>query len=216
MDETIETLTVGVRADTAAFAQDAAAMQASLQGSLGSGADRAGSLIEASLAKAVKSGQLGFDTLKQTALSALSEIAAQSLCSGLGALFGTGAATGAIVGSGADAATGGAAGGLVSLGGRLVGSLLGLPGRATGGPVSPGRAYVVGERGPEMFVPTSAGSIAPAVTAPVAPAGTSGATRDVRVAISIAAPAGAEPRALARSGRQGAQAVSRALAQADR
>jgi hypothetical protein len=33
--------------------------------------------------------------------------------------------------------------------------------RAEGGPVSTGRAYVVGERGPEMFVPKSAGTIIP-------------------------------------------------------
>ena len=41
----------------------------------------------------------------------------------------------------------------------LLGSILGLPGRATGGPVSPGRGYLVGERGPELFVPTSAGRV---------------------------------------------------------
>lgn len=34
--------------------------------------------------------------------------------------------------------------------------------RANGGPVSAGRGYVVGERGPEMFVPGMSGSIVPA------------------------------------------------------
>lgn len=34
--------------------------------------------------------------------------------------------------------------------------------RALGGPVSPGRPYPVGERGPELFVPYQAGSIVPA------------------------------------------------------
>lgn len=34
-------------------------------------------------------------------------------------------------------------------------------GRASGGPVAAGRAYVVGERGPELFVPQSSGQIAP-------------------------------------------------------
>jgi phage-related minor tail protein len=34
-------------------------------------------------------------------------------------------------------------------------------GRAGGGPVSAGGAYLVGERGPEMFVPAGAGQIAP-------------------------------------------------------
>ena len=30
-------------------------------------------------------------------------------------------------------------------------------GRAAGGPVAAGRAYLVGERGPEMFIPTTSG-----------------------------------------------------------
>ena len=34
-------------------------------------------------------------------------------------------------------------------------------GRATGGPVSSGTSYVVGERGPELFVPNTAGTIVP-------------------------------------------------------
>ncbi len=38
-----------------------------------------------------------------------------------------------------------------------------LPGlRADGGPVLPGGAYLVGERGPELFTPASAGAIEPA------------------------------------------------------
>jgi phage-related minor tail protein len=36
-----------------------------------------------------------------------------------------------------------------------------LPGRASGGPVSGGQAYVVGESGPEMFIPAAAGNIVP-------------------------------------------------------
>ncbi len=38
---------------------------------------------------------------------------------------------------------------------------LGLPGRASGGPVSSGQPYLVGERGPELFVPGSNGRIVP-------------------------------------------------------
>ena len=37
----------------------------------------------------------------------------------------------------------------------------GVPGRALGGPVSSGRPYIVGEVGPELFVPSSSGSIKP-------------------------------------------------------
>jgi hypothetical protein len=36
-----------------------------------------------------------------------------------------------------------------------------LPGRALGGPVSANKAYLVGERGPEVFVPGFAGNIIP-------------------------------------------------------
>lgn len=189
MDDDIETLVVGVRADTATFAADAAAMRASLEGSLGTGATRAAGLIESGLARAVRSGKLGFDDLGRTALSVLGSIAAQAISSGLSSATGS-------------------SGGLVSLGTKLIGAALGLPGRATGGPVSPGRAYMVGERGPEMFVPTSAGSIA----ASASPA----AARDVRVAITLVSSGGDEPRALARSGRQVARAVSDALARAER
>ena len=87
--------------------------------------------------------------------------------------------------------------------GTLVGAIMGLPGRATGGPVSPERPYLVGERGPELFVPASAGRVETAL----APQ-----PRDVRVAITIAAPAGTSaPQALQRSSRQVASAVRRAL-----
>jgi phage-related minor tail protein len=88
------------------------------------------------------------------------------------------------------------------LGGGAAG-LLGLPGRATGGPVSPGRAYVVGERGPELFVPTSSGRVE-------AGAPTRGA---VRVTVNIASPSG-EPGFMARSNRQIARSVRRALERA--
>jgi hypothetical protein len=46
--------------------------------------------------------------------------------------------------------------------GGAIGGALGFGGnRAMGGPVSSGTAYVVGERGPELFVPGSSGSIVP-------------------------------------------------------
>jgi hypothetical protein len=106
---------------------------------------------------------------------------------------------GAISGIGNSPAPTPGSGGL----GALVGAIMGLPGRATGGPVSPERPFVVGERGPELFVPTSAGRIETAL--PQAP-------RDVRVAITIAAPPGTSaPQALQRSSRQVASAVRRAL-----
>ena len=89
--------------------------------------------------------------------------------------------------------------------GAGIGGLLGLPGRATGGPVSPGRGYLVGERGPEVFVPASAGA--------VRTLGEGRGARDVRVSINVVTPPGSSgAQALQRSSRQVASAVRRALA----
>lgn len=41
----------------------------------------------------------------------------------------------------------------------IFGSILGVPGLAAGGPAMAGKPYLVGEQGPELFVPNSAGSI---------------------------------------------------------
>jgi len=143
-------------------------------------------------AKVITTGKAGFADLEKSAVAALGEIAAQAVSNGLASLLG--------------GVSGG--GGLATIGSSLVGALLGSPGRATGGPVSPGRPYMVGEQGPELFVPASAGTIAPAAG--------NAAPRAVNVAISINAPTATEPQALARSSRQVARAVNRALAQAER
>lgn len=186
---------VGVRADAAAFARDVAEMRAALEGPLAAGADRAGRAIETTLARAVRSGKLGFEDLKGVALAAMGEIAASALQVGIGSL----------VGGGARGVGGGLAGGLS---GVLL-AALGAPGRATGGPVSPGRPFWVGERGPELFVPTAAGSVLPT---PGAGGSVGGGAREVRVSIAINAAADAAPAALARSSRQVARAVKAALA----
>lgn len=184
--DTIDTMLIDVRASTQGFASDVATMRGSLDGTLVSGFAAAGKVLESSLVSAVKRGSASFLDLRTMALGVINDIAAQSVRGLFSGLLG--------------AATGG--GGL----GAALGSLTGLPGRATGGPVSPGAAYVVGERGPELFVPTSAGSIA-ANSGP-------GGTRDVRVAITVNAPAGEAGQALQRSSRQIASAVRRALVQA--
>ncbi|MEA3064648.1 MAG: hypothetical protein QOJ27_1094, partial [Sphingomonadales bacterium] len=85
--------------------------------------------------------------------------------------------------------------------GRLLGAALGLPGRATGGPVAPGRPYLVGERGPELFVPTASGRVE----------AERGGAREIRLSVTINAPGGEAPQALARSSRQVARAVKQAL-----
>lgn len=43
----------------------------------------------------------------------------------------------------------------------LGGGVFGIEARAAGGPVRGGRSYLVGERGPELFTPTTSGSITP-------------------------------------------------------
>ena len=184
MDEEIERLVVSVRADTASFARDVAAMRGELEGPLVAGAGRAGRLIDSSLAKAILTGKTGFDDLKKVALAAMSDIAQASLRS----LFHS-------PGGGSFGA------GLINGLGSLIGSMLGAPGRATGGPVSAGRPYRVGENGPELFVPSSSGRIEQV----------GGGTRDVRVAISIQAPAASDPQVLRQSSRQVARAIRSAL-----
>jgi hypothetical protein len=184
MDEEIERLVVSVRADTSAFARDVASMRGELEGPLVAGAGRAGRLIDSVLAKAIVTGKTGFDDLKKVALAAMADIAQASLR----ALF--------------QAPGGGSFGaGLLNGLGSLVTSLLGAPGRATGGPVSAGRAYVVGENGPELFVAPSGGRIEKA----------GGGSRDVRVAIAIQTPAPSDPQVLRQSSRQVARVIRSAL-----
>ncbi len=191
MDEEIERMVVSVRADTAAFARDVGEMRGVLDGPLVAGADQAGRMIEDSLMRAIRKGKIGFEDLRQVVLAVMAEIAAAAVRGGLDALFGRSPGGG----------SGGGANGLLSLATSL---FSGAPGRATGGPVSPGRAYMVGERGPELFVPTGAGRVE---------ASGNGGARDVRISISVNARAGEAPEALARSGRQVARAVRAALAE---
>ena len=185
MDEEIERLLVSVRADTSLFARDVAAMRGELEGPLAVGVDRAGRALENALLRAVRTGKLGFDDLKRVALSAMAEIAASAIRGGIGFMSGGGGVQGLLAGAA-----------------QQLPILLGLPGRSTGGPVSPGRGYLVGERGPELFVPTASGRVETA----------RGGGRNIRMNITINAPAGTEPQALSRSSRQVARAVKRALA----
>lgn len=186
-DDGVESLLVEVRAGTQGFTQDIQAMRSTFDSTLVDGFARAGDVLERGLTGAIRRGSLGFDDLKRIALGTIDAIAAQAV-QGLFA---------------GQSGGGGGIGGLLNLGG-LIGSVLGLPGRATGGPVSPGRGYLVGERGPELFVPTSSGRVVPN-------GGEARAGRDVRVSINVVAPSGNAPQALQRSSRQVASAVRRAL-----
>ncbi|QDK34492.1 tail tape measure protein [Sphingomonas sp. IC081] len=190
MSDEIDSLLVDVRASTDGFTRDIARMRSSVDSNLVSGFTQAGQALEKGLTGAIQRGSLGFDDLKRVALGTLSDIAAQSvqgLFSSPGGSSSPGSSTASLSG--------------------LFAGLLGLPGRATGGNVSPGRGYIVGERGPEMFVPTSAGRIETGN-----PGGVSGGGRDVKVSIHLSSPRGSSvPQSLQRSSRQVASTVRRAL-----
>lgn len=176
MDD-LDALALNVRADTEAFARDVAAMRGTLSDALTEGAEAAGRGIESALRRAARTGRLEFEDLARVAGRALGEIASAALR--LDGGLGLGAAV-----SGAG--------------------LLGLPGRATGGPVSPGQAYLVGERGPEMFVPSASGRVET-----MAPRGAA-----VNVTVNVTAPREAGAPFMAQTGRQVARSLRRALEQA--
>ena len=185
----LDTLVIRVRADTAGFMAGVGDIRRELDGPLAQGVDRAGSGIERALARAAVTGKFGFEDLRRVALSALADIAAGALRTDIGALFG---------GSGG----GGLAGALTSSIGSLFG---GVPGRATGGPVTSGSAYLVGERGPELFVPTAAGRVETMAAGRHGP---------VSVTINVAAARDATPALMQQTGTQVARAVRQALQRA--
>lgn len=57
--------------------------------------------------------------------------------------------------------------------------------RAAGGPVAAGEPYIVGEQGPEWFVPDAAGTILPAGRSPQARGGDTGASTPANAPINI-------------------------------
>ena len=189
MDEEIERLVVSVRADTAGFAKDVAEMKGQLDGPLADGLEGVGSALESGLRRAIRRGSLDFQDLKSVALSVMSDIANAALNSGLNSLFG---------GNSGD--------GLLGIGTSILTAALGAPGRATGGPVTGGRPYLVGEQGPELFVPTSAGRIEPSMAA--------NAANNIRMTINISDNGqGSAHDQLRRSSRQVARAVRNSLTQ---
>ena len=169
MADDIEQLMVDVRASTSGFTADVQQMRSSFDSILVDGLGRAGDVLERGLLSAIRRGSLGFEDLRRVALAVIGDIAANAVQAALGSLGSIGGGSGGF----------GQAGGLLNLAATLIGGALGQPGRATGGLVSAGRGYLVGERGPELFVPSSAGKIEPH-------AGSRGG-RDVRVSIQVVA-----------------------------
>lgn len=97
---------------------------------------------EDAFADFVTTGKLSFSSLATSIVADLARIAAKKAIAGF-------------VGSALDAASGDSGGWASAFKGLLSGA------RATGGPVTGGASYLVGERGPEIFTPNSTGSITP-------------------------------------------------------
>lgn len=136
---------------------------------------RAGESLTRSLARAAADGEISLAELAQAVVTAVNAVAGES---GAGGAAGTGP------------------GGLGRAVAQVVGGLFGGT-RADGGPVAAGAAYVVGERGPEVFRPMTAGTIETA----------SVGGSPVTVNLSL----GGGPQALLRSEAQIAQMLARAV-----
>lgn len=149
---------------------------------LGAAAERASDRMAGAFARMARSGRLSFEGLRDAALAAIAEIVANLLSVGIRNIFGS------------------------------VFSTVLLPGRAGGGAVSPAQAYVVGERGPELFVPQVAGRI----TASSAAAQFREPPSRGRAAITINVQGAGDGEALRQSSSQVALAVRRALMRAER
>jgi len=137
---------------------------------------KAGSSLAQSMASASSSGKLSLGDLAKAAVSATESLAGGSMASVSSAAGGLGAALGSALGSALSSVFGGA--------------------RADGGPVAAGGAYLVGERGPELFRPTTSGEVGPA-----AAGGTT---------VNLNLSGASTPDAFVRSEAQIAQAIARA------
>ncbi len=96
----------------------------------------AGNSISRELERAARSGEFSFRRMVDSILNDLARVAINKVIGG---------AIGSVLG-------------------QAVGGFAGA--RADGGPVLPGGAYLVGERGPELFKPASAGSIENNISSP--------------------------------------------------
>lgn len=182
MAETIlDTLVVAVKADTSALSQSLKKAQTDLS-LLDVAGQSTGKRLTSAFEQFVKTGSLSFDSFKKVALGVLSDIASSALKSGLNSVFGS---------------SGGSGGGIIA---SLLGAF-GLPGRAGGGQVTSGQPYVVGERGPEIFIPQGAGSVQ---------ANSAANKQSIAITVNVTGSA-AEPRVMARSAGQIAAVVRRSL-----
>jgi hypothetical protein len=107
-----------------------------------------------------QSAGAAFKNFASTVLSAISSMIAKMIAMYIvqrliGFVIGGVSGTPTSIGSGASAGLGG----VIGAGGGGIGSGLSLAPRASGGPVSSGTPYMIGEQGPELFVPGSSGTV---------------------------------------------------------
>lgn len=167
-------------ARTERMSLDLSASAGGLSDALGAAAERASGRMAGAFARMSQQGRLSFEGLKNAALAAVADIAASFLTLSIRNLTGS------------------------------LFSTIFLPGRAGGGAVSPSQAYVVGEHGPELFVPHSPGRIASQSTD--GPARMMPRTTNITVNVQ----GGGDPVAVRQSAAQVAVAVRRALVRAER
>lgn len=152
MSDSLETGLSDAADQLAAFSEGPARQAAE---AIGDAFSQTGRTIASALSSAARSGELSIKGLAAAILRDLSSLAInQFVTAPLRDLF---AGLGASVGTGV----------VPSLGLPGSGAVAGA--RASGGPVTQGSAYLVGERGPELFVPTATGSIRPAGDTSAAP-----------------------------------------------
>ncbi|WP_300543489.1 phage tail tape measure C-terminal domain-containing protein [Maricaulis sp.] len=136
--------------------------------------ERTGESIERALGRAARAGEADFARMTEAILRDLARLAAEQVIAGpLEGVIGRAL-------SGPD----------------LFGA------RAEGGPVTPGGAYLVGERGPEIFTPASAGEVGPA------------GVRNVTINLTL--PPGTPLRAVEQSETRIARTLARAVARGSR
>jgi lambda family phage tail tape measure protein len=123
--------------------------------------------MEDALVNFVKTGKLDFKTLADSIISDLIRIQIQN----------------SIMKPLAQATSGMSFSGMFSSAGSFLSGLF----KADGGPVSGGQPYVVGEQGPEWFVPNGAGTILPNGTAPATSASSSGSQGAVNINFNVQA-----------------------------
>jgi hypothetical protein len=189
MSETIlDSLVVKLRADTSGLETALGSLEQDL-GSLEGATSRVTEGMSRAFDGFVRNGEISFESLRKTALSALDDIFSRMLETSLGGIVGNGSAD------------------IASFGGIVQSFLFG---RAGGGAVAPNRPYLVGEKGPELFMPHSPGRIMPGGAVQG-----NAATRVTNITVNVRG-GDSSPRESRKSAGQIAVAVRRAMEKAER